>query len=246
MLSRFRKYEESIPIDCALHSEGRFVVQRHKDKQGHHLDVRLEQDHYLLGWRIEAHELLPKLWGQEKLPHDPIWLETDKETECLLAGRYRWFKQSDTCGYLELTSETGQQMVYQVERWAGFPARFQQALWQRMQTWQIAPADVPSLIEDGIHARKYAIRKLCGLGQFLDGDAFCSEHWEKALARCSLEEIYSYLQKWEARFSRYAPSERISRPEKIDESWVKSGDNKLSQEILNLVLTQQQKETTNI
>ena len=50
------------------HCDGRFVLHRHHDADGPHLDLRLEQDNFLLGWRIDASGLDEECWATEKRP----------------------------------------------------------------------------------------------------------------------------------------------------------------------------------
>ena len=45
---------------------GRFVLHRHRDEWGAHLDLRLEQDGYLLGWRIDGTDLEAEPWATRK------------------------------------------------------------------------------------------------------------------------------------------------------------------------------------
>ena len=49
------------PADFA--PTGRFVLQRHTDAQGEHLDLRIEADGHLRGWRIDAATLNAGAWA---------------------------------------------------------------------------------------------------------------------------------------------------------------------------------------
>ncbi len=244
MFCRMVEHQGEIPVELPFHSEGRFVLHRHKDKQGIHLDLRIEQKGYLLGWRIDSTELQSELWGVEKLPHSSAWLDTTEHADLVHSGDYRWFSHGDGNGYLVLRLENQVQRVYHIERWAGFSLRFQRALWQSMRKWQVLPAQVISLIEDGVEARNYAIQRLCGLGKFLEGDCFDSSHWEKVLSQCSLSEIHAYLKKWEDRFEKQSPPERLSRPEKVDESWSNEAESHTSQSLLHLILGQEKQNSS--
>ncbi|MGC8846570.1 MAG: hypothetical protein ACP5QY_12045, partial [Candidatus Hydrogenedens sp.] len=123
MFCRMIEHQGEIPVDVPLHSEGRFVVHAHKDRQGHHLDLRIEQRGYLLGWRIDDTELRSELWGTEKLPHDFSWLDEERPEGTGVTGDYRWFSQGDGNGYLNLRMSNNEQRTYRVERWGGFSIR---------------------------------------------------------------------------------------------------------------------------
>lgn len=235
MFCRMIEHQGEIPVDVPLHSEGRFVLHTHKDKQGAHLDLRIEQKGYLLGWRIDDTELRSELWGTEKLPHDPSWLNMENAEDEKHSGDYRWFSQGDGNGYLNLRLKDNQQYTYRVERWGGFSIRFQRALWQNMRKWQLSPSQVLSLIEDGITAREYAVRRMCGLGKFIEGDTFDASQWEKVMSKCSLNEIYTNLRKWENRLERQTPPQRLSQPEKVDETWAEKMNPQTNHDLLNLV-----------
>lgn len=235
MFCRMMEYHGEIPENVPLHSEGRFVLHAHKDKQGSHLDLRIEQKNYLLGWRIDDTELRSELWGTEKLPHDPSWLEKEEGGDTKQTGEFRWFSHGDGNGYLILKTRDNQILTYRVERWGGFSIRFQRALWQYMRKWQLSPSEVLSLIEDGVTAREYAIQRICGLGRYLEGDNFDTSQWEKVMSRCALKEIYTNLQKWEARLEGQNPPARLSRPEKVDKTWLEQNDIRTNMNLLNLV-----------
>ncbi len=230
------EYQGEIPPEIPFHSEGRFVIHTHKDKQGSHFDLRIEQNGYLLGWRIDDTELRNELWGTEKLPHDLSWLDTENTSSATETGDYRWFSHGDGNGYLILRMKDPHQITYRVERWGGFPIRFQRALWQNMRKWQLTPSQVLSLIEDGITARNYAIQRICGLGTYLEGDNFDASQWEKVMSRCSFNEIYANLKKWEARFEAQSPPTTRSRPEKVDESWTETTNSQKHKNLISLVL----------
>ena len=56
--------ERAVPDEA----HGRFVLHRHHDEGGAHLDLRLEQDGYLMGWRIDGISLEGAPWATEKAP----------------------------------------------------------------------------------------------------------------------------------------------------------------------------------
>ena len=66
--------EERGAVPDVEQSNGRFVLHRHVDAMGPHLDLRLEQDGYLVGWRIEGDSLDGEPWATRKSPHRVSWL----------------------------------------------------------------------------------------------------------------------------------------------------------------------------
>ena len=66
--------------------EGRFVLQRHWDAEGEHLDLRLEEGECLMGWRVAGNSLAGKPWAREKGPHAKSWLQGTGEVQCVDGG----------------------------------------------------------------------------------------------------------------------------------------------------------------
>ena len=67
--------------------DGRFVLHRHCDADGPHLDLRLEQDDYLLGWRIDGVDLAAAPWAVEKAPHPLAWGRALFGPEATMGGK---------------------------------------------------------------------------------------------------------------------------------------------------------------
>ena len=44
-------------------AQGRFVLHRHRDADGPHLDLRIEQEGCLMGWRVEGTTLEAEAWA---------------------------------------------------------------------------------------------------------------------------------------------------------------------------------------
>jgi hypothetical protein len=93
------------------------------------------------------------------------------------------------------------------------PVAAARAIATALHVREIAPADAPALLADGLAARSRAIQRLCGLGRELDGDAFEENLWRKTLHGLSLDEIHRQLRAFEVRFDQKFPSLAVSRPE---------------------------------
>ena len=77
-----------------------FVLHRHRDEEGEHLDLRLENGEVLVGWRLprDASERLAHgetVTCELKRMHPRKWLDVNEEG-CFVedAGRYRWLERS--------------------------------------------------------------------------------------------------------------------------------------------------------
>lgn len=215
MFSRFQSCTSELSELEPFHSEGRFVLHRHRDKYGDHLDLRIEQDGYLLGWRLEAQELGEVMWGTEKLPHHPAWLEEKNGVEVVLTGKYRWHSHDENSGYLILYDDQNTTPVrtYRIDRWRGLPLSIQQKIARCVQQHGIRWGQLAGLIEDGLTARKQAIHRLRGLVQFLDGESLDDSHWIQLLEQASLHEIHRYLHQWSVRAEMQQPPPRLTKPD---------------------------------
>lgn len=196
--------------------EGRFVLHRHRDAQGPHLDLRLEQDGYCLGWRVDAEALDGEAWAAEKSPHPAHWLEADGDAVREDGGAYRWTQRDARGGVLELHGRDGVQRL-RVERVAGLPAACVRAICDTLAASDCAPHSAAPLIADGLEARRRAMARFVGLGRELDGAGFDEAVWRKTLEPLSLREVFSHLEALEARFDRKYPPEPVSRPERLPE-----------------------------
>jgi len=194
--------------------DGRFVLHRHRDEEGPHLDLRLEQDGHLMGWRIDANTLEDEAWGVEKGPHSTRWLEQDGDAVREDAGAYVWVERSRARKVLWLRGEKGLRFV-RVEHQAGLPAHVVRAVASALHDAGANINDAGRLVMDGLTARGRAISRLCGLGRELDGAAFDEGVWRKTLAGLSLEEIHAQLRAYEVRFDAKYPPLPVSRPERL-------------------------------
>lgn len=192
----------------------RFVLHRHRDAAGPHLDLRLEQDGYLLGYRIDGDALEDAPWATEKAPHPTRWLAQDGDALREDAGHYHWLTRNDEGGALLLRGEHGYRQL-RVQRRTALSARCARALCDTMRALDCREEDLATLAGDGIQARRRAIARFCGLGRELDGAAFDDAVWRRSLAGLSLDEIHQHLRAYEVRFDAKYPPQPVSRPEAL-------------------------------
>ncbi len=202
--------------------DGRFVVHRHRDAEGPHVDLRLEQDGFLAGWRI-AGEFESGAWAEEKAAHPVHWLDRDGDAVREDAGVYRWIERGPLRRVVCLKGEHGVRWL-RVEAHEGLPAGVACAVRCALDEAELGPESALSLVKDGLVARKRATARLLGLGRELDGDAFDVEAWRRALAGLSLEEVQSHLRAYEVRFDAKYPPLPVSRPERLDAGASVRGD----------------------
>ncbi len=196
--------------------EGRFVIHRHHDTQGPHLDLRLEQDGCLAGLRVDAGALEPGVWAAEKPPHATHWLRQDGDAVRIDAGAYAWERRDADVRIMRLDGARGATRL-EWRRAEGLPPRCVRALAETARAVHASPDRLADLVRDGVEARERAIARLCGLGRELDGTAFDAAAWRRLLAPLSLREIHGHLAAFETRFDRAFPPEPVSRPEALED-----------------------------
>ena len=195
--------------------DGRFVLHRHYDSEGPHLDLRLEQEGYLVGWRVDGVTLDGDRWATEKGPHPVQWLEQDGDAVREDAGAYAWLERGPEGGVLVLQGQGGAVRRLEVRRESGLPGAVVGAIREVLEAHRVEPQEAAELIADGVAARQRAIGRFCGLGRELDGSAFDEPVWRKTLAGLTLDEIHTQLRAYEVRFDRKYPPQRVSRPERL-------------------------------
>lgn len=204
--------------------EGRFVLQRHHDAAGPHLDLRLEQPGgYLLGWRIDAATLDGDSCASEKAPHPIAWLEQDGDTVREDAGAYRWLDRDNLGGRLLLEGERGTRIVT-VSRGEVVSAAAIRAIQECAGRLNVRLDDAARLMEDGVAARSRAIDRFCGLGRELDGETFDEALWRKTLRQLPLADLQVHLRGLEVRFDAKYPPRPVSRPVPLDDEATPSRD----------------------
>lgn len=216
MFWKVSSMEADTPVEAFVPA-GRYVVHRHVDSDGEHLDLRLEVDGHLRGWRIDGLDLSEPAWATEKAPHPLRWLEDDEGAQRVDAGEYMWARQGLDGGALILRGADGCKRV-SIERAPELPVADARAIAETLWDLAVTPSEAAQLIEDGMTARKRASERLCGLGRELDGDAFEERVWRKALEGLSLDEVHQQLRAFETRFDAKYPPQPVSRPASEDDA----------------------------
>ncbi|MDX9972713.1 MAG: hypothetical protein RBU21_06980 [FCB group bacterium] len=206
--------EPAAPAPDAYKPEGRFVLHRHRDADGPHYDLRLEQEGYLLGWRIDGDALEGQPWATEKMPHPAQWLEQDGEAARADEGLYAWVERDADRRELILWGRQGDRTV-RFTRETGLPPLAQRDIRRTLEEAGAAPARAAQLVADGLTARRRASERLCGLGRELDGEAFDEALWRKSIEGLSLDEIHAQLRAYELRFDLKYPPQPVSQPEPL-------------------------------
>lgn len=196
--------------------QGRFVVHRHCDAQGAHIDLRLERDGHLEGFRVDGVSLEGETWATAKAPHPTRWLDQDGDAIRLDSGEYRWDSFDGESGTLLLQGEGGR-MRLDVAREAGISASVAREIREAVREHGVSARDAVDLIRDGVTARRHATERLCGLGVLLDGEAFDDGLWRKTVDGLRLDEIHQQLRGFELRFDRMFPSVPVSQPETLND-----------------------------
>ena len=205
-------------------SDGRFVLHRHRDLDGPHLDLRLEQDGVLVGWRIDTTSLSKPAWATEKRPHSLVWMETG------------WRRGARGRGNLCLAGARRHAGAAVVARATRHPCRHPSARQEGLAphtirgihttSWR-ATASQPRLRRGwwrtGLPRGQRACERLCGLGRELDGSAFDEGVWRRALSGLSLDEIHTQLRSFEVRFDGKYPPMPVSRPERLPDTGDEGG-----------------------
>jgi hypothetical protein len=200
---------------CPAPADGRFVLHRHHDADGPHLDLRLEQGDCLIGWRIAGVTLEDEPWATEKAPHAVRWLDHDGDAVREDAGRFTWLEQSADRCVVELRGQKGSRQLRLEREWR-LPVGAARAIREALVEYGVAAEDASRLIGDGVTARRRAIERLCGLGRELDGSAFAEGTWRKLLAGLTLEEIHAQLAAYEVRFDQKYPPQPVSQSERLE------------------------------
>lgn len=190
----------------------RFVVHRHHDEGGAHLDLRLEQEGYLMGFRVDGLALEGTVWATAKAPHPTTWLDQDGEAVREDEGTYHWDSGDATEGVLVLEGEKERVSIW-VEQADDVTAGAVAELRAAAANLGTSLGALAALAEDGKTARERAVGRFCGLGRELDGSTFDEGLWRKTLAGERLAVVQQYLHGLEVRFDQKYPPTPVSRPE---------------------------------
>lgn len=197
-------------------TRGRYVLHRHHDAEGPHLDLRFEQDGYLAGFRIDALSLEGEVCATEKGPHSIDWLDRDGDAVREDAGTFTREDVSEDEMRITLYGPQGTRVVRAV-RVAGLTPTVVSDVCDALRAHGAAVSDAAKLVVDGIVARRRAVERLCGLARELDGGAFDEDVCRRSLAPLSLEDIHAQLRAYEKRFDAAYPPTPVSRPEALQE-----------------------------
>lgn len=194
----------------------RFVLHRHRDAEGPHLDLRLEQEGYLMGFRVDGTALGPESWATVKAPHPLQWLAQDGEAVREDGGTYHW-ERGDASGGVLVLSGQRQTTRITVEPIGGLEAGVMGALRAAAENLGVKPGELAGLAEDGRVARERAIARYCGLGRELDGNSFDDAWWRGTLAGQRLSVIQQQLHSLEVRFDKKYPPLPVSVPVALED-----------------------------
>jgi len=228
------KVDDGREVDCLAREvpEGKeFVLHRHCDEEGEHLDLRLEDGGVLVGWRLphDASEQLVRgdtVVCELKRMHPKRWLEVDDE-ECFVedAGRYRWVERDADRGlgvfggerfvgrYSFMRRQLSEGSAF--ERCEKSVSLIKKELGLDLGRMEDAEKVLAS-VRDGETARKRAVERLCALGRELDGDSFDEKMWRCTLSHLLLSEIHGHLRSFERRFDEKHPPLPVTRREKLE------------------------------
>lgn len=190
----------------------RFVIHRHRDEEGAHLDLRLEQEGYLMGFRVDGLSLGPECWATVKSPHPLRWLAQDGEAVREDGGTYYWERGDASGGGVLVLCGQRNALRVVVEPVGGVSAGALGALRAAAETLGVAMGELAGLAEDGRAARDRAVARYCGLGRELDGSGFDDAWWRDTLAGQRLSVIQQHLHGLEVRFDRKYPPQPVSVP----------------------------------
>lgn len=238
-------------VDCSARevAEGKgFVLHRHRDEEGEHLDLRLEDGEVLVGWRLprDASERLAE--GEEvvcelKRMHPRKWLDVNDDG-CFVedAGTYRWLEKSADRGvgvfggerFAGRYSFTRRQRIEGSvsDRYEGSASLIREELGLDLARAEDA-AQLLERARDGETSRKRAVERLCALGRELGGDSFDEKMWRSTLSHLSLREIHGHLRSFERRFDEKHPPLPVTRLEKL------GSDNKARERVAAGILSEE-------
>jgi len=218
---RRRDGEPAAAADQSCGEWLRFVVHRHVDRGGAHIDLRIERPGGVLaGWRLPV-DVFDRLAADETVvctlkPEHPIrWLDHDSAEYTLVdTGVYRETRLDDENvrltfrgrvleGDLEFRREHSENLlagiVETMRETADGPLNMETVL------------DIVDAARDGRVARARAVERVCGLGRELDGDAFDEPLFRRMLDPLSLADIYRHMAKLERRFDQKYPPQPVTR-----------------------------------
>ena len=183
---------------------GQWVLHRHRDTDGPHLDLRLETGGILGGLRIDGEALNPGVRAIEKAPHPLDWLTTDGPAQADGRGQWGWDTRKPERRILILDDGADRYRLV----WRRLPPLPPDAH-ARLSEWcrehRLAPAELPGLCADGLRARQAALARCQGLAALIEGDRFDPNAWQILLEPLDLEALNRRLEALEAQLDRLHP-----------------------------------------
>lgn len=207
---------ESAATASDLPAQGRFVLHRHVDEAGAHLDLRLEQRGYLDGFRIAATQLAGENSAREKAPHPLRWLDADGDAIREEEGGYCWHDRDGESGVLELRGKRGVYLLH-LQRVHLPDVETVRAMVAACHEARVEIENAPQLLRDGATARQRTMERFCALGRELEGAAFDEKVWRRTLAPLSLSDVQDHLRSLEVRFDLKYPPQPVSVAETLPE-----------------------------
>jgi len=222
-----------LPAGSDAHSEQRraglrFVMHRHMDGDGLHIDLRIERPGGILaGWRLPVDVFDRLSAGEEvlcalKREHPVHWLDHDS-AECTVVDRGEYSETADDDGGTLRLVFRGEvldgEFEFRAEPGDGLVMALAEAV-RAESDGPLVPATVDEFIEaarDGQVARARAIERLCGLGRELDGEAFDEGLWRRMLDGLGLADIHRQTAKFERRFDEKYPPLPVTRAAPLPE-----------------------------
>ncbi|MCX8065998.1 MAG: hypothetical protein N3G21_12650 [Candidatus Hydrogenedentes bacterium] len=212
MIYKFQRVYIQDGLELGEVAMGRFIIHRHSDIAGEHIDIRLEEDFSLVGWRVDGtSELGDEMWGVAKLPHHPGLLD-DGTIPVVAKGKFRWLLDNKDDTFLELEFDDGEIRVYKVEKHGGLPASIQNRLNKIISDNGLSWDEALSLIGDGIKAREWLITKICGMVEYSGNYILPQAEYAEYLKGKSLDELKRNLTYWEKKVSSNQSVGRLTRP----------------------------------
>ncbi len=232
LIEKVRNDRETERTGQDISERGRFVLHRHRDDGGEHLDLRLEEGEVLVGWRLSRNAMEQLAQGdgvvcELKLIHPKRWLDVNGGVcDVEDSGTYRWVRRDADGGTALFDGKrlAGQyEFARRKEPAEPVPDSYRDFLSVVKDELGLDLAradDVARLVasaRDGDTARSRAVERLCALGVELDGESFDEKMWRKTLRHLSLAEIHAHLRSFERRFDEKYPPLPVTKREKLEE-----------------------------
>lgn len=202
---------ETINTDPLDGWAGQWILHRHRDHYGPHLDLRLEFRGILGGLRVDADALIPGVPATEKGPHPNAWLTAEGPAQEVGRGRWAWEKYTPDHRVLLLDNGTDRLRL----GWKRAPALptsviVQLAAWAQQN--HLTPDQLSALCADGLRARQAARARCRGLAALIEAEHFDPDAWNDLLEPLNLDALNQKLDALEARLDQLHPPAPWTHP----------------------------------